>query len=246
MRSLKSFDPELELKADAPGAFRATVAQFGVVDKDGDVTFKGAFPLGKEIVISAYGHSSWNGVLPVGKGVIGADDNKAWVDGNFFDTVAGQDTYKTVKGLFPLGEWSYAYDPKQVSPAGAPEMEPYPEARRGLLQVDVYEASPVLLGAGVGTGTDWVKSAGGLDHAARAVAEAAAYIESEQANIGIKEGRAISAERRKRMAAALTAFREAAKELEALLDETDPEKGATAFLSFERTRAGLAQHGIYI
>lgn len=236
MRSLKSFAPDLQLKADESGAFRATVAKFGVVDKDGDVTFKGAFPVGKEIVISAYGHSSWNGELPVGKGVIGADDAGAWVEGQFFDTAVGQDTYKTVKGLYPLGEWSYAYDPVKVALPNAPEMESFPDARRGLLQVDVYEASPVLLGAGVGTMTEWVKSAG-VDPAAAA----AAWVAAE-----VKEGRAISSERRKRIAAALTAFQEAAKELEKLLDETDPEKGMSAFIAFERSRADLAKHGIYI
>jgi hypothetical protein len=142
-----------------PGSFRATLATFLVVDKDGDVTFPGAFPAGKEIPISAYGHASWMGALPVGKGVIGADDKIAWVDGKFFtDTVAGADTYKTVKQLGKLGEWSYGYDPtKELGPTDS-AMAEYPGAQRGLVKLEVYEASPVLLGAGVGTGTTAIKS----------------------------------------------------------------------------------------
>src|SRR3990167_4860359 len=78
----------VELKADEAGAFRATIATFSVVDKDQEVTLPGAFPSGKTILVSAYGHSSWGGfsaaMLPVGSGVIGQDEKSAWVGGRFW------------------------------------------------------------------------------------------------------------------------------------------------------------------
>ncbi len=153
----------LELKADAPGTFRATIATLGVVDRDGDVAFSGAFPIGKNIIVSAYGHGSWRGgtaALPVGKGVIGADDSTAWLDGRFIlETSNGGDTYRTVKHLGPLQEWSYAFDVTEGITPIDPRLQPYPTARRGLLKLDVHEVSPVLRGAGIGTRTEYVKRA---------------------------------------------------------------------------------------
>lgn len=159
MHQTKSFS-KVEWKADSEGAFRAVIGTFDVVDKDGDVTLKGAFPEGKDIVVSAYGHSSWTGALPVGRGVVGSDTKSAWVDGLFFnDTTVGRDTYLTVKGLAAagLGEWSYAYDPVDFSTA-KDDLSVYPGAVRILKSMDVYEASPVLRGAGEGTGTEYVKA----------------------------------------------------------------------------------------
>src|SRR5213595_1548806 len=71
--------PTGEALAQAAGAFKATslgevtalFARLNVVDADGDVTLSGAFTEGAPVVISAYGHTSWGGALPVGKGTIG-------------------------------------------------------------------------------------------------------------------------------------------------------------------------------
>lgn len=152
----------VEFKADGPeGSFRARIAQFNVVDKDGDVTLPGAFPAGKEIPISVYMHGSWSpGGLPVGKGTISQDGTFAYVDGQFFlDTAAGVEHYKTLKQLGGMCEWSYGYDAKE-SLVGADDVAAWPGAWRVLKTVDVFEASPVLRGAGVGTGTESIKSAG--------------------------------------------------------------------------------------
>jgi hypothetical protein len=122
------------------------------VDRDGDVTKPGAFRDGQKVRISAWGHN-W-GVLPVGKGVIHADDEKAWVDGRFFlDTEGGLDTYRTVKGLEELQEWSYGFD---ILTSAEGEFDG--ERVRYLESLDVYEVSPVMLGAGIGTRTTGIKS----------------------------------------------------------------------------------------
>lgn len=143
----------IELKADSPGEFRATFATFNVIDRDGDVTIPGAFQDGQEVRICAWGHN-W-GALPVGKGTISQDDSKAWVDGSFFlDTEGGEQTYRTVKNLAGLQEWSYGFDIKEQSFGQFEERDV-----RFLRALDVFEVSPVMIGAGIGTGTDAIKSA---------------------------------------------------------------------------------------
>ena len=144
----------VELKAEGDsGAFVATFATLDVIDKDGEVTVKGAFQDGQEVRISAWGHN-W-GALPVGKGTIHANDTKAWVEGQFFlDTSHGQDTYKTVKSLGTLQEWSYGFS---VTEEAMGEFEG--QKVRFLKGLDVFEVSPVLLGAGINTGTDAIKEA---------------------------------------------------------------------------------------
>ena len=93
----------------------------------------------------------------MGKGVIHADDEKAWVDGSFFmDTQSGLETYKTVKNLGELQEWSYGFDVLKNSFGKFEEKDV-----QFLESLDVFEVSPVLLGAGIGTQTTAIKSAGG-------------------------------------------------------------------------------------
>lgn len=143
----------IELKAlGDTGSFEATFATLGVIDKDGDVTVTGAFQDGQEVRISAWGHN-W-GALPVGKGVIHADEQRAWVDGQFFlELPAGKDTYQTVKLLGELQEWSYGFEIKDQSFG---EFEG--RQVRFLRGLDVFEVSPVMIGAGVDTGTDLIKT----------------------------------------------------------------------------------------
>lgn len=149
----------VELKADEPGAFRAYIATLKVVDKEGDVSLPGSFPDGKRILISAYQHTSWYGALPVGAGVLASDEKEAWVDGKFWlETDAGKQTYLAVKNAAELQEWSYGYDVLRASFDKA-DLDQYPGAFRVLVEQDVFEASPVLVGAGVNTRTESIKSA---------------------------------------------------------------------------------------
>ena len=152
----KQFRAPISLKSDGDeGTFEAVFATFNVIDRDGDVTKPGAFRDGQKVRISAWGHN-W-GDLPVGKGVIHADDEKAWVEGRFFlDTGPGADTYRTVKGLEELQEWSYGFD---ILKSAEGEFEG--ERVRYLEALDVYEVSPVMLGAGIGTRTTGIKGAAG-------------------------------------------------------------------------------------
>lgn len=145
----------VEVKDADQGIVEAVFSTFGVVDADGDVTLAGAFDDGAEVPISAYGHMSWSGALPVGKGVIKTSDTEARIVAQFFmDTEHGADTFKVVKGLGHLGQWSYGYDPLEFTFG---ELDS--KRVRFLKRLKVHETSPVLVGAGVGTRTLAAKSA---------------------------------------------------------------------------------------
>ena len=139
----------IEVKSADKGTVSAVFSTFNVIDKDGDVTLPGAIADGAEVVISAYGHQSHYGALPVGKGVIRTTETQAILDGTFFlNTTAGRDTFEVVKELGPLGEWSYSLH-DVVSKTG----EMAGQRANFLESIFVKEVSPVLIGAGVGTTT---------------------------------------------------------------------------------------------
>ncbi|MDA3624259.1 HK97 family phage prohead protease [Saccharopolyspora sp. WRP15-2] len=151
----KSFGP-IEVKDAAAGEVEAVFSRFGVRDHDGDVTLKEAFTHGHPVKISAYNHGSWEGSLPVGKGQIEVHDDRAVLKGRFFlNTTAGRETFEVVKELGELGEWSYGFT---VADFEQGEFEG--KSARFLKKLNVYEVSPVLKGAGIGTQTLSVKSQG--------------------------------------------------------------------------------------
>jgi len=140
--AVKTFS-HVEIKDADKGEVTAVFATLGVIDSDGDVTVKGAFDNGAKVRISAYGHTSWNGALPVGKGSIREVGDEAILEGRFFlDTPAGADTFKVVKelGVDGLQEWSYGYDPVEFSFGEFEEQQV-----RYLNKLKVHEVSPVLL-----------------------------------------------------------------------------------------------------
>lgn len=148
----KMFAPG-ELKLDDQGHIVAAFAQLDVIDADKDVTLAGSMPT-KSVPMSAYGHTSWDGALPVGKGVISEQGDWAVFEGDFFmKTTHGRDAFETVKELGELAEYSYGYavlDSERGSKDG--------QAVRYLKALDVFEVSPVLKGAGIGTHTMSIKS----------------------------------------------------------------------------------------
>ncbi len=155
---------DIRIKSDLRGEVEAVFSTLNVIDSDGDVTLPGAFRNGAEAVISAYGHQSWQGMLPVGKGTIRETGDEAILDGRFFlETAHGRDTFHVVRELGSLQEWSYSLE-NVISKPGKMNGR----SVNFLHKIDVKEVSPVLRGAGVGTRTLVAKSAG-ID--ARAQAE---------------------------------------------------------------------------
>lgn len=152
---LKSLS-HVEVKSASKGQVEAVFSTFNVIDKDGDVTFPGAFTDGEEVVISTYGHEVWKGGLPVGKGHIRTTRTEAILDGQFFmDTTAGRDHFEVVKAMGPRQEWSYGFDVLHQ-----PESGMFQGRKANLLKkLKVYEVSPVFQGAGINTRTLAVKAA---------------------------------------------------------------------------------------
>jgi phage head maturation protease len=139
----------VEVKAADQGIARAVFSRFHVVDHDGDWTEPGAFQDGTEVPVSAFGHSSWTGALPVGRATIRSDQEKAWADISFFlSTATGREHFETVRALGPLGAWSYGFD---IEDEGVKDIGG--QRVRVLRKLRVHEVSPVLEPAGIGTNT---------------------------------------------------------------------------------------------
>lgn len=205
------------------GEFRATFSTFNVVDLDGDVTLPGAFKNGQQVRIAQWGHN-W-GALPIGRGVIDSDQSRAWVDGAFLMTTqAGRDTYETVKSLDELQEWSYGFD---IERASSGKFADNPFDVRFLEALDVIEVSPVMLGAGIDTGTDAIKALLDMSLTAGSNAVLAAAREltvryKSLADLRAKEGRVLSEANRARLKEHATTARQIADDLDALYEATAP------------------------
>jgi len=145
---------QIQLKQDTPGAFVAKIATLNVIDSDHDVTLPGAFPEGKTVLVSAYQHGSWGGMLPVGKAAIHEIVDEVVAEGQFnLSTASGKEHYEAIKFSGDLQEWSYGFQVMESEPGKQGDMEV-----RFLKKVDVFEISPVLKGAGIGTQTMSIKA----------------------------------------------------------------------------------------
>lgn len=146
------------------GEVSAEVATLDVIDKDGDVTRKGFF--GKQDTKIVSGHD-WSQIM-LGKGVVSDEDGKKAVFAGVLnlDDPNGEQLHAKLRFDLevppPLIEWSYGF---QVLDGGAKAgqfdgrdvqfLQPLPDGSPG---AKVYEVSPVLVGAGEGTGTTSVKT----------------------------------------------------------------------------------------
>lgn len=130
------------------GRLVAAFATLNVIDSDADVTLPGAFPTG-DVVLSQWGHASWQpGFLPIGRGRIAEEGNRAIFRGQFFmGMAAGRETFEALKGLRELAEFSYGF---QIAESDRGTFQG--QMVRFLRKLVVSEVSPVLRGAGVATG----------------------------------------------------------------------------------------------
>lgn len=141
------------------GIVEAVFCTFNVKDYDGDLTLPGAFEDGAAVAISAYGHKSWMGAMPVGRGKIRQEKERAVMEGQFFlNTAAGKETFEVVKAMDELQEWSYGFEVLETGEVTEDLRQK--GVWRVLKKLKVFEVSPVLVGAGVDTGTLAVKDAG--------------------------------------------------------------------------------------
>lgn len=141
----------VHIKDAEEGIVEAIFSTFGVKDLDGDVVTKGAITDGASVIISAYGHRSWDGELPIGTGTVRVTDNEAILEGKFFlDTTHGRDAWGTVKALSDAGlqQWSYSLEDVKSTKG-----QLNGETVRIIESVNITEVSPVLKGASIGTRT---------------------------------------------------------------------------------------------
>jgi hypothetical protein len=183
-----------DLKLSEEGTITLAFTQLSVIDKGGDVGLPGSIPT-KDVPMSAYGHTSWDGALPPGRGTIREVDGWGVFDGTFLmDTTHGRDTFHTVKALADLQEWSYGY----IAETRLGQFEG--RDVRFLDKQDIYEVSPVLRGMGQGTHVMAIKSGGPDDslpyaeHVTWTLGQVKALMDrtSDRAELRMKEGRSLS------------------------------------------------------
>lgn len=145
---------------DETGTGLARLANLSLVDSDGDTYAPGAFGWkegGGQWLQMITAHNRMK--MPWGKAWLYEKDGWALADFTLnLETQAGKEWHSTLKFDLakgqPVQEWSYGY---YVLDA---DYQVRGDQRVQVLKkLDVYEISPVLRGAGVGTGTVSVKSA---------------------------------------------------------------------------------------
>lgn len=135
---------------DEEGHFEARFAQLDTPDKDGEIIPAGTIGT-KEVAISAWQHDHRQ--PPVGAGVTEERDGWAYVKGWFFlTTTAGRDAYETVKGMGSRQQWSFGFRNRKV------EWRNWQgKCMPHLVEMDVFEVSPVYRGAAYDTATTSIK-----------------------------------------------------------------------------------------
>tara|TARA_Y100001972_G_scaffold97779_1_gene120838 strand:- start:858 stop:2114 length:1257 start_codon:yes stop_codon:yes gene_type:complete len=149
---------EFKTVDDEKGSVEAVFSVYNTLDTDGDVVIPGAIKSGfkNNQVPMVFAHK-WD--QPIGKGVIDTDDDKATFKGSFFmETEAGKEAYNLAKEMGDLQEWSFGFriNDYEVAPFqkdGQDEVDV-----RYLKDLEVFEVSPVLVGANRETYTLAIKS----------------------------------------------------------------------------------------
>ena len=133
----KRFTTSVTLKRlEDEGQVEAAFSVFGLTDSDGDRLVGRAFKDGQAVPL-VWAHD-WS--KPIGKGTVKVRPDMAVFDGRFFtETAAGREAHLLVKALGDLQNWSFGYQVKdsEVDRSGA----------RVITDLELFEVSPVLVGA---------------------------------------------------------------------------------------------------
>jgi phage head maturation protease len=157
----KTWSAPVEIKADGDnaGAFTARIATLNVIDKDNDVTIKGAFEGSDPVRVSRFNHASAiRDDLPVGVATIEEVGDQVIAEGQLnLDTPGGLDLLNTLRFEAKNGvasEWSYGFTVEESE-----DGEQDDQKVRFLRRLKAFEISPVMRGAGLDTATLAVKTA---------------------------------------------------------------------------------------
>ena len=154
-KEVKNID--LELKAETEGKVSAVFSVFNSLDSDGDIVLPGSIKSGfKSGSVPMVWAHKWD--MPIGKGSIKSDGEKATFEGEFFmDTDSGKEAYKIVKNMADMQQWSFGYRVNDAERGKIGEGDEEKDARF-LKDLTVFEVSPVLVGANQDTYTMAIKS----------------------------------------------------------------------------------------
>lgn len=238
MNETKHITTSAVLKADGDdGALEAVFSTFDVVDRDGDIVERGAIPDGQPVPM-VWSHN-WDRMI--GKGVTSVTDSQAVFKGQLFlDTDAGMDAYKTIKSMGDLMQYSWGF---RVLDADFAERDDRPV--RVIKRIELFEVSPVLVGAGMGTQTLSIKHGKPFsDHADMVQAAISDFVARSRslADLRLKEGRVLSTANRERLQSIADALAGASGDLKTILKDTEPAKEIdtdTLFVEFMATAAKL-------
>lgn len=140
----------------AEGTLSLVVATLGVLDKDGDIIAHGSVGE-QECLLSQFQHSIWNGAIPIGRGKVYEDGDLLKWDGNFFMQLADAcNTWQAIAAAKDLLEVSFGFSVLRRSWVDPPTGGGF--SVRQLDELKVWECSPVVAGAGIGTGIEAIKS----------------------------------------------------------------------------------------
>jgi HK97 family phage prohead protease len=155
------FNKSIEFKTidEEKGKVEAVFSVYNKLDTDGDVVIPGAIKSGfKDNQVPMVFAHKWD--QPIGKGTIETDDNKATFKGTFFmGTEAGKEAYNLAKEMGDLQEWSFGFriNDYEVAPFKKDGIDEEVDVRY-LKDLEVFEVSPVLVGANRETYTLAIKS----------------------------------------------------------------------------------------
>ncbi len=230
-----------EIKAEK-GVGSAVIATLNVTDKDGDVTLPGAFGEQHVNVIAAHDYH-----MPrLGKGVIKEQDDLAIADFKFNldkDAPLAREWYSALlfdmKNGEPLQEWSYGFNVID-SEMGDFNGEPV----RFLKSLEVIEISPVVKGAGIGTGTLALKDKKTfkeeMELATASLADVRSLIGRAQslADLRAEDGRDLSGANRDSLKSLSDSLAELQRACEAVPrhEERDKKVIQELFLAYQNTR----------
>jgi HK97 family phage prohead protease len=221
------------LKADdngEEGTIEAVFSTFGVVDRDGDIVEAGAIQ--NNVNVPMVWSHDWTKMI--GRGVTHTTSERAVYKGKFFlDTEAGADAYRTVKAMGDLMQYSWGFRILEGD-----WVEKDGDYVRVIKRAELFEVSPVLIGAGLDTGTLGLKHGQPLneqlDIIENAITDLVARVKSRvdyrlSGNDNrAKEGRALSTANRERLQNIAEALAGASGDLKAILKDTEPAKSYDA------------------
>lgn len=139
---------EFKDSEDGSGELVARFSTFDITDRDGDIVRASAFDDGQAVPM-VWAHD-WT--IPIGKGVVKVKGDHAEFHGQFLSTATAQEARTAIREMGSLQQWSFGFRILDVQDN---------QQIRGLdiTAAEIFEVSPVLVGANQETATLAVKSA---------------------------------------------------------------------------------------